>query len=191
MKNTEFVVGDRVKVKAGKEHGGMVMDMPGSIVEISTPALAIKFDDMDEVHKWYVQAELEKSDDAAMVEKSSKKKPVAKSLNEELQQVTYVAMKPGVDLHGDMVDLETVRLAKESFNKSAQRANLFHLTMTDAFEVIESYLIPCGVTLNEHFVEKGSWLMTLQIHDPDVWEMIKSEDINGISIGAMAEVEEL
>lgn len=191
MKNTEFVVGDRVKVKAGKEHDGMVMSMSGSIVEISTPALAIKFDDMDEVHKWYVQEELEKSDDVAMAEKSSKKKPIAKSLNEELQQVTYVAMKPGVDLHGDMVDLETVRLAKESFNKSAQRANLFHLTMTDAFEVIESYLIPCDVTLNEHFVEKGSWLMTLQIHDPDVWEMIKSEDINGISIGAMAEVEEL
>ena len=191
MKNTEFVVGDRVKVKAGKEHDNMVMDMSGSIVEISTPALAIKFDDMDEVHKWYVQAELEKSDDVAMAEKSGKKKPIAKSLNEELQQVTYVAMKPGVDLHGDMVDLETVRLAKESFNKSAQRANLFHITMTDSFEVIESYLIPCDVTLNEHFVEKGSWLMTLQVHDSDVWEMIKSEDINGISIGAMAEVEDL
>jgi hypothetical protein len=43
----------------------------------------------------------------------------------------------------------------------------------------------------ECFVEKGSWLMTLQVHDPDVWEMIKSEDINGISIGAMAEVEDL
>ena len=125
------------------------------------------------------------------MQKETKNVSVAKSLNEELQQVTYVAMKPGVDLHGDMVDLETVRLAKESFNKSAQRANLFHLTMTDAFEVIESYLIPCDVTLNEHFVEKGSWLMTLQIHDPDVWEMIKSEDINGISIGAMAEVEDL
>ena len=191
MKNTEFVVGDRVKVKAGKEHDDMVMGMSGSIVEISTPALAIKSDDMDEVHKWYVQAELEKSDDVAMAEKSGKKKPIVKSLNEELQQVTYVAMKPGVDLHGDMVDLETVRLAKESFNKSAQRANLFHLTMTDSFEVIESYLIPCDVTLNEHFVEKGSWLMTLQIHDPDVWAMIKSEDINGISIGAMAEVEDL
>ena len=126
-----------------------------------------------------------------MQKETTKNVSVAKALNEELQQVTYVAMKPGVDLHGDMVDLETVRLAKESFNKSAQRANLFHLTMTDSFEVIESYLIPCDVTLNEHFVEKGSWLMTLQIHDPDVWQMIKSEDINGISIGAMAEVEDL
>ena len=116
---------------------------------------------------------------------------VAKSLNEDLMQVTYVAMQPGIDLQGDEVDLETIRLAKESFNKSAQRANLFHLTMTDSFEVIESYLIPCDVTLNEHFVEKGSWLMTLQVNDTDVWSMIKSEDINGISIGAMAEVEDL
>lgn len=123
--------------------------------------------------------------------KETKKVSVAKSLDEELRQVTYVAMKPGVDLHGDVVDLETVRLAKESFNKSAQRANLFHLTMTNTFEVIESYLIPCDVTLNEHFVEKGSWLMTLQVHDDDVWEMVKSEDINGISIRAMAEVEDL
>ena len=123
--------------------------------------------------------------------KETQKIPVAKSVNEELMQVTYVAMKPGVDLHGDAVDVETIRLAKESFNKSAQRANLFHLTMTDSFKVIESYQIPCDVNLNEHFVEKGSWLMTLQVNDSDVWEMIKTDDINGISIGAMAEVEYL
>lgn len=123
--------------------------------------------------------------------KDAQKIPVAKSVNEELMQVTYVAMKPGVDLHGDLVDVETIRLAKESFNKSAQRANLFHLTMTNSFKVIESYQIPCDVNLNEHFVEKGSWLMTLQVNDSDVWEMIKTDDINGISIGAMAEVEYL
>ena len=123
--------------------------------------------------------------------KDAQKIPVAKSVNEELMQVTYVAMKPGVDLHGDLVDVETIRLAKESFNKSAQRANLFHITMTNSFKVIESYQIPCDVNLNEHFVEKGSWLMTLQVNDSDVWEMIKTDDINGISIGAMAEVEDL
>ena len=123
--------------------------------------------------------------------KDAQKIPVAKSVNEELMQVTYVAMKPGVDLHGDLVDVETIRLAKESFNKSAQRANLFHLTMTNSFKVIESYQIPCDVNLNEHFVEKGSWLMTLQVNDSDVWEMIKTDDINGISISAMAEVEDL
>lgn len=116
---------------------------------------------------------------------------LAKSLNEELKQVTYVAMLPGVDLHGDEVDLETIRLAKESFNKSAQKANLFHMTMTDSYEIIESYLSPADMVLNGHAVIKGTWLVTLQVHDEDVWEMIKSDDINGVSIGAMCNVEEI
>jgi len=117
--------------------------------------------------------------------------PVVKALNEELMQVTYVAMLPGVDLHSDEVDLETVRLAKESFNKSAMRPNLFHVTMTDSFEVIESYLMPCDAELNKQFVAKGTWLMTLQVHDDDVWQMIKNDEITGLSIGAMANTEEL
>lgn len=116
---------------------------------------------------------------------------VAKSVNTELKQVTYVAMKPGVDLHGDYVDLETIRLAKESFNrqlKKSKMANLFHLTMSDSFDIIESYLSPTDMTLNGHFVEKGEWLMTLQILDDSLWEMIKNDEVTGISIGAMANV---
>ena len=117
--------------------------------------------------------------------------PVIKALNEELMQVTYVAMLPGVDLHLDEVDLETVRLAKESFNKSAMRPNLFHVTMTDSFEVIESFLMPCDAELNSQFVAKGTWLVTLQVYDDDVWQMIKNDEITGLSIGAMSNVEVL
>lgn len=114
---------------------------------------------------------------------------VQKALNEELMQVTYVAMQEGTDLHGDYTSLDEVRKAKESFNKSMQRANLFHLVMTDSFSVIESYLAPADMTLNEHFVAKGTWLMTLQVHDDTLWQMIKSGEISGISIGAVAKVE--
>lgn len=126
-----------------------------------------------------------------MNNKINTKVQVAKALNEELKQVTYVAMLPGVDLHSDEVDLETVRLAKESFNKSAMRPNLFHVTMTDSFEVIESYLMPCAAELNGQFVAKGTWLMTLQVHDDDVWQMIKNDEITGLSIGAMGSVEDI
>ena len=101
-------------------------------------------------------------------------------------QVTYVAMLPGVDLHGDLVTLEEIRLAKESFNKSLMRANLFHLTMTNSFEIIESYLAPTDMTLNSNPVLKGTWLTTLQILDESLWEMIKNDEITGVSIGATA-----
>lgn len=116
---------------------------------------------------------------------------VNKALNEELMQVTYVAMKPGVDLHNDSVDLEDVRLAKESFNKSLMQANLFHMVMTDSFSIIESYLAPAEMVLNTQIVQKGEWLVTLQVHSPEVWAMIKNDEITGVSIGASASVQDL
>ena len=102
------------------------------------------------------------------------------------------AMLPDTtDLHGDFTSAEEVRKAMESFNKSAMRANLFHRVMTDTFEVIESYLAPTNFVLGEVPVKKGTWLMTLQVYDEELWKMVKSGDINGISIGAMAQVEKL
>jgi hypothetical protein len=124
-------------------------------------------------------------------DKTFGKMPVNKSLNEELMQVTYVAMKPGVDLHYDEVTLEDIRLAKESFNKSLMRANMFHMVMTDSFSIIESYLAPTTMILNKSVVEQGEWLVTLQVHSEDVWNMIKNDEITGVSIGAMASVENL
>lgn len=117
---------------------------------------------------------------------------VIKSTNEELKQVTYVCMVPNsVDLQGDYTSESEVRKAMESFNKSQQRANLFHYVMTDTFHVVESYLAPVDFTLGEHEVKKGTWLMTLQIKNDELWELIKSGEVNGISIGAKAQIEEL
>ena len=120
------------------------------------------------------------------------KLPITKALDEELMQVTYVAMLPdSTDLHGDYTSAEDVRKAKESFNKSMQRANLFHMVMTDTFEICESYLAPTDFVLGEQFVAKGTWLVTLQVHDDTVWNLIKSGEINGVSIGATAKVTNL
>lgn len=114
---------------------------------------------------------------------------IVKSANNELRQVTFVAMTPGVDLHGDYTSVEEVRKAKESFNANNPKSNLFHLSMTDSFSVIESYLAPVDMILNDVFVEKGAWLVTLQINEDNLWQMIKDGEINGVSIGALAKVE--
>ena len=55
---TIYSVGDRVQVKPGKEHDSMTKDKKGTIVEITTPALGIKFDGMTMVHKWYTDDEV-------------------------------------------------------------------------------------------------------------------------------------
>lgn len=57
---TSYSVGDRVQVKPGKDHDSMTKDAKGEIVEISTPALGIKFDGMSGTHKWYTDDEVKK-----------------------------------------------------------------------------------------------------------------------------------
>ena len=121
---------------------------------------------------------------------------VAKSLNEELMQVTYVAMKADfTDAHGDYTSADEVRKAKESFNKALMKkqtmSNLFHMFETNTFDVIESYIAPADMSLNGHYVQKGDWLMTIQCNDESLWQMVKKGEVVGLSIGAVAQVENL
>lgn len=59
MKTTRYDVGQRVQVKPGKEHDEMTKGKRGTIVEIGTPALGIKFEGMKEVHRWYTDDEVQ------------------------------------------------------------------------------------------------------------------------------------
>lgn len=117
---------------------------------------------------------------------------VAKAVNEELMQATFVVMVPeSVDLHGDVTTEQEVRKAMANFNKYSRQPNLFHLAKTDTFEFIESYCSPVDFTLGDNLVTKGTWLATIQCLDTGLWELIKSGEINGLSIGALASVETL
>lgn len=120
----------------------------------------------------------------------NQKTQIAKSVNEELMQATFVVMVPDeCDLHGDITSAEEVRKAKESFNAFSMKANLFHLVETDTFSIIESYLSLVDFELDSRYIKKGTWLCTIQCHDKGLWELIKSGDICSVSIGAMAKVE--
>lgn len=115
---------------------------------------------------------------------------------DELMQVTYVVLQPGIDGHGDYFSKEEIRKAKESFNKvlvQKNMSNLFHIMKTSSFDIIESYLAPCNMEFQGNPVEEGSWLCTLQVNKgfEDLWEGIKNGDFVGVSIGALASVEEV
>ena len=122
----------------------------------------------------------------------SKKLQVQKAVNEELRQATFIVMVPDeVDLHGDVTTEEEVRKACHNFNKHSMKANLFHLVETTTFEFAESYIAPVDFILGSKEVKKGTWLCTIQCLDDDLWSLIKSGKINGVSIGALATVETL
>lgn len=117
---------------------------------------------------------------------------IHKALNEELMQATYVVLVPNeVDLHNDTYDEVEVRKACHNFNSHAMKANLYHLIDTDGFSIAESYISPSEFYLDDTFIQKGTWLVTLQFHDEELWQGVKSGEFQGVSISGMANVETL
>lgn len=117
---------------------------------------------------------------------------IQKAVNEELKQATFIVLVPDeVDLHGDTISEEEVRKACFNFNKFSAQPNLFHITKTKTFEFAESYVAPVDFILGDKEVKKGTWLATVQCLDDDLWELIKSGEINGLSIGALASTQKL
>lgn len=118
--------------------------------------------------------------------KNTKTVEIVKAVNEELKQATFIVMVPDeVDLHGDIISEEEVRKACHNFNRFCGQANLFHITKTNTFEFAESYIVPTDIVLGDKFVKKGTWLAVVQALDDNLWELIKSGEINGLSIGAL------
>lgn len=117
---------------------------------------------------------------------------VKKSLDEELMQATFLVLAPEeVDLQGDIYSAEEVRKACHSYNIHCNKANLLHLMETTTFKIVESYISPVDMIMNDVLIKAGSWMAVAQVYDDDVWESIKLGELCGVSIGARAEVEHL
>lgn len=120
------------------------------------------------------------------------KVPIIKALDEKLMQATFVVMIPDVpDLHGDVTSELEVLKACHNFNKFCRKSNLFHMVQTETFDIAESYITPVDIVIGDKFVTKGTWLAVVQVNDIDLWNMIEDGTVNGLSIGAMAIVEDI
>ena len=122
---------------------------------------------------------------------------VAKSLEPELRQATFLVLEPQdedymtTDGHEDWYDEESIRKACRSFNKHSMRANILHMAETNGFEIVESYISPVDIVLNDHFIKKGSWLATIYCEADYIWEGVLDGTFNGLSIQCLAKTEDI
>ncbi|MCY1224408.1 putative phage serine protease XkdF [compost metagenome] len=138
----------------------------------------------------------EKSD--VLVSSINKTLNVVKSLNVEQRMALFVVLVPEtVDLHGDVYSAAEVEKACHNFNLNCGTANVFHKANTDKAQIVQSYIAPVAMTLdNGTVVKKGTWLQLWCFPEGDadseaLWQGVKSGEINGVSIAAKAVVEEL
>lgn len=123
---------------------------------------------------------------------TKQKVQITKAVNEELKQATFLVLAPDeVDLQGDTYSADEVRKACHNFNQHCMTANLLHLVETDTFDIVESYISPVDMILNDVVIKAGSWMSVLQIYSDEIWSEIKDGNLTGVSIGATANTEYL
>lgn len=122
---------------------------------------------------------------------------LTKSLDQEKRQALFVVLAPDqVDLHGDVYSAEEVEKACNNFNTHCNTANLFHQVQTEEASILQSFVSPVDFVLDSGVtVTKGSWLQWWHFPETEVgeglWQAVKAGDINGVSINAMANTEDL
>lgn len=127
-----------------------------------------------------------------MKEQEKQNIQVVKATNEELKQATFLVLAPDeVDLHGDIYSADEVRKACHNFNQHCMKANLLHLVETDTFDIVESYISPVDMVLNDVIIKAGSWMSVIQVHSEEIWNDIKNGSLTGVSIGGRATTEYL
>ena len=117
---------------------------------------------------------------------------IAKSIDEEEREFTAVVLRPDVpDLHGDIYDADVVKEAAHNYMRFCRKANLQHLVETELASVVESSIAHSDYQLGEGEVKKGDWIMTMKVHDDELWQMCKDGTFTGFSVGCMASTEAL
>lgn len=123
---------------------------------------------------------------------------VTKSLDDEQRRALFVVLEPDVvDLHGDTYTAEEVEKACVNFNTHCMKANLFHKIETENAVIEQSFITPASFTTDTgKEIKKGAWLSWFHFPEGNeisdaLWESVKTGDVNGVSIGARAVVEEI
>lgn len=94
------------------------------------------------------------------------------------------------DAHGDYMDAETIEKAAHSFMEEYQQIDKQHDFTTNAGKVVESYVAPVDMTIEDTTITKGTWVLVTKATD-EMWEDIQKGEFTGYSLAGTAEVEEV
>lgn len=126
---------------------------------------------------------------------------ITKSLDEEERLALFVVLEPQgesytTDLHGDTYTAAEIEKACNEFSKHCNKANLFHKVETESAQVVQNFVTPVEFPLDGgRIIKAGTWLQWWHFPETEqgeeIWKMVKSGEINGVSVGCRASVENL
>jgi len=103
--------------------------------------------------------------------------------------VTGIVYEPKKeDTHGDFMTEEEITKAAYYFAKNSNKIDLQHnFEPLDCASVVESWIAKADFHINDETIQKGTWLMTVEIANDTIWNKIEKGEITGFSMGGFGE----
>lgn len=106
--------------------------------------------------------------------------------------ITGIVYEPFVeDAHGNFMTEEEITKAAYWFAKNGDSVDIQHsFEKADGISVVENWVAKADFTIGEETVKKGTWLMTAEVTDDDVWAAVEKGEITGFSMGGVGKYSE-
>ena len=105
--------------------------------------------------------------------------------DEDKHYVTGIVYEPMTeDTDGNYMTEEEITKAAHWFMKNSGKPDIQHcFEKADNVEIVESYVAKSDMEIEGQQIKKGTWLMTMEVADDDVWGKIEKGEITGFSMG--------
>jgi len=106
--------------------------------------------------------------------------------------ITGIAYEPlAEDAHGNFMTEPEIRKAAYWFAKNGDKVDIQHsFEKAEGLSVVENYVAPCDMTIGETPVVKGTWIITAECANDEVWQAIQKGELTGFSMGGVGKYSE-
>ncbi len=109
--------------------------------------------------------------------------------NHYVTGIVYEPMEE--DSHGNFMTEEEITKAAYYFAKNGDKVDLQHsFEPLDGATVVENWIAKADFEIDGEAIQKGTWLMTVEVADESVWEGIEKGEITGFSMGGFGNYSE-
>lgn len=110
----------------------------------------------------------------------------------ENHYVTGIVYEPmAEDSHGNFMTEDEITKAAYYFAKNGNKVDLQHsFEPLDGAAVVESWISKADFEIDGEAIQKGTWLMTVEVADESVWDGIEKGEITGFSMGGLGNYSE-
>lgn len=101
--------------------------------------------------------------------------------------ITGIVYEPNTeDAHGNYMTEDEITKAAYAYAKGGAKVDLQHtFEEAEGAAVVESYVTKCDMEIEGVPIKKGTWLMTVEVSNPEVYEAIEKGQITGFSMGGV------